>query len=303
MARYLERAENQARLIAAQQHLSLMPEYGGSPDIPWLDALAVTGQVGDFVTRMGPVTPVTAASYVILDRENPQSLVNCFKNARDNARTMRHLLTDALWDAINLSWLEAQALDLESVERRGIDDLTLWAISRCQLIRGAALDLLRDELPEILAMAGFAERVDHQARLMTVTLRGPMSDPESEVLPGSPLHRRWEALLASSTLDEAYRRAHTAALDPEKALHLILLHPTSPRSLASGIARVRSAANSVFGSRLSKSFSHALDHVEAHIEDARDSALLTSDLTPYLLELSKRTDVVVACIHAELEEP
>ncbi len=77
MARYLERAESLSRLTAVAQHLSLLPEYAGAAEAPWLDALAVLGMVPSFAARHGAVNPDNVLDFLLLDRENPSSLVSC----------------------------------------------------------------------------------------------------------------------------------------------------------------------------------------------------------------------------------
>ncbi len=293
MARYQERAESLARLTAVTQHLSLLPEYAGAAEAPWIDALAVLGGVAAFTTRHGEVTPAAVLDHLLLDRDNPSSLYSCFRGARDNARTARHLLSEAYWDALNFTWLTAQALDQDELAMRGVDDVAQWAMQRCYLVRGAAEDLLRDEVPHALMVGQAMERGDHVARLLAVFLRGELADPEIAVVPGTPTYRRWEALLAATALDESYRRAYSAAIDPEKALRLILTHPTSPRSLVVNMRRLSDGLDGLFGlARLPQSTRDALDRVTEHLADANDGALLTGHLGTYLMTLTQLTDAV-----------
>ncbi len=308
LARYLERAESLARMVGVAQHLSLLPEYGGVPEAPWLDALAVAGLVGEFSAQHGAITHHAAVDFLILEKTNPSSLVSCLRTARDNARTARHLLTEAYWDALNLTWLEAQSLDQDQLALRGVDDVAHWAMQRCYQVRGTAEDLLRDELPHALAVGQAIERIDHVARLLVVFLRGQLADPGIAVVPGTPIYRRWEALLAATALDESYRRAHSAAIDPEKALRLILTHGTSPRSLTVNIRRLRTALGGLFGTadahpHLPEATLAAISAVDEHLADAADGALLTEHLGTYLATLIHLSDAVSVRVLADLADP
>ena len=304
MARYQERAESLSRLVAVTQHLSLLPEYAGAAEAPWLDALAVLGGVAGFTEKRGTITHDAAIDYLLLDRDNPSSLYNCIRSARENARTARHLLTEAYWDAMNFTWLTAQALDQDELTARGVDDVAQWAMQRCYLMRGTADDLLRDDVPYALTIGQALERGDHVARLLSVFLRGDLANPEIAVVPGTPIYRRWEALLAASALDESYRRAHTATIDSEKALRLILTHPTSPRSLAVSIRRVAQGLDGLFGlSRVPQATRDAIAKLEEHLEDASDGALLTGHLGTYLKTLTQLTEVVGMCVLSDLQSP
>lgn len=304
MARYLERAESLSRLVAVSQHLSLLPEYAGATEAPWLDALAVLGGVQGYTAKHGTVTPEAALDYLLLDREHISSLVSCIRLARDNARTARHLLTEAYWDAINFAYLTSQALDHDQLATRGVDDIAHWAMQACYLVRGTAEDLLRDEVPHTLILGQSMERADHVARLLSVFLRGQLADPEVSVVPGTPVYRRWEALLAGTALDESYRRAHSASIDPEKALRLILTHPTSPRSLAVNTRRISQSLEGVFGPRgMPAATREALANLQEHLEDAADGALLTGHLGTYLSTLAQLTDVVGSRVLTDLSTP
>ncbi len=198
-----------------------------------------------------------------------------------------------MWDAINTTWLSAQALDPEQLATRGVDDVAAWAMQSCYLVRGAAEDLLRDEVPHALWLGQAMERADHVARLLSVFLRGQLADPEVAVVPGTPVYRRWEALLCATALDEPYRRAHSAAIDPEKALRLILTHPTSPRSIAFNGRRIHAAIEGLFGpARMAPETRTALAQLAEHLEDAADGALLTGHLGTYLASLTTLTDAI-----------
>ncbi len=301
LARYQERAEALARLTAVTQHLSLLPEYAGNVETPWLDALAVLGGVAAFTELRGEVTPAAAVDYLLIDRENPSSLFCCLRAARENARTARHLLTEAYWDAMNFTWLSAQALDADELAVRGVDDVAQWAMERCYLMRGTSDDLLRDDVPHALAIGQALERGDHVARLLAVFLRGELADPDIAVVPGTPIYRRWEALLAASALDESYRRAHTATIDPEKALRLILTHPTSPRSMTVSLRRVIQGLDGLFGlQRVPPATRELISKLEEHLADANDGALLTGHLGTYLTTLTQMTAEVSAAVLNDL---
>ncbi len=304
LARYLERTESLARMVGVAQHLSLLPEYGGATEAPWLDALAVAGQVSEFTAKHGAVTHVAAFDFLILEKSNPSSLVNCVRAARENGRTARHLLTEAYWDALNITWLEAQALDQDQLALRGVDEMAQWAMQRCYQVRGSAEDLLRDELPHALTIGQTIERIDHVGRLLVVFLRGQLADPDIAVVPGTPVYRRWEALLAATALDESYRRAHSAAIDPEKALRLILTHPTSPRSLVVNLRRLSNSISGLFGpTTMPDATRAAITAMEEHLADAADGALLTGHLGTYLSSLTKLSDAVGVRVLADLQTP
>lgn len=288
LGRYLERTENMARLVLVANGMTLTPEYRERVAGPWLDALAVMGGVGAFAQGHA-LGADDVATWLITDRSHGGSLVSCLRSARDNARTARHLLTEEYWEAINSAWLEAQAFGTDTVTERGAEDLCAWAIARCQQVRGAGEDLLKDAVPHLLRIGQTCERGDHVARLLSVFVRGDMATEVGRPDPGSALQRRWEALLASAGLLETYRRAHTANIDPERALHLILAHPGSPRALDDNAQRLGRSLEAVLGV-LPSPVRGALGTLQEHLDEAPDHGWSDGRLTPYLLRLAALTD-------------
>jgi uncharacterized alpha-E superfamily protein len=301
MARYLERAESLTRLVIVTQHLSLLPDYAGASEAPWIDTLAVIGGVAPFAAKHGAVTPDTVLDYLLLDRDHSSSLLSSISSARDNARSARSVLTEHLWESINSLWLASQAIDRDHLAQRGIDEVGATVIAGCCQIRGAADELLRDEVPHALSLGQAVERADHLARLIGVFLRGELADPEIEVIPGTPAYRRWEALLSAASLDETYRRAHHAHLDPELALRLMLTHPSSPRSLLVTTQRIRNALAGLLGpTRIPATTGDALLHLEEHLLDAQDGGMLTAHLGTYLSTLTRLADAVGVQVNRDL---
>ncbi len=299
LGRYLERTENMARLVLVANGMTLTPEYREVVAGPWLDALAVTGGLGDFA-KTHALGADDVSAWLIVDRTHLGSLGSCLRAARDNARTARHLLTDEYWEAINGAWLEAQAFGADTLAERGTEELCSWAIARCQQVHGAAADLLRDSVPRLIDLGRAVERGDHLARLLAVFIRGDMAVETVIPDPGSAPHRRWEALLASAGLLETYRRAHTAAMDPHKALHLILAHPGSPRALETNIREIPDDLMAVLGD-IPASVRAAIDALIAHLGQEPTEALAEGDLPAYLTQLGVLTDACGAAVSAALD--
>jgi uncharacterized alpha-E superfamily protein len=253
MARYLERAENNARLLRMAEGHSLSPEGIADAVGLYTTALEVGGTLDAYEERIGAVRREDVIRFMVLDRDNYSGIVSCFRLARENGRTCRHLITDFYWDALNETWLEAQALDEEALELAGVEGVVRWAIKRARLVRGAAEDLLRDTLPHVLALGEAVERADFTARILAEMLppllaRGTGSPPI-----GSPLCRRWRSLLAGLGLTETWRREYGGRVVPLDVLALVLMHPTSPHSLLVNTQRMSSAIDGFAGPDDSKS--------------------------------------------------
>lgn len=289
LARYLERAENNARLLRMAEHHSIDPECVGNPIGLWSTALEVGGTLDTYEERVGPIDRDAVVRFMTLDRENHSGIVSCFRVARDNARTAKHLLTDFYWDAINATWIEAQALDEARIEELGVEGVVAWSIERCRLVRGAAEDLLRDTVPHVLALGEAVERADFTARIlaeMMPTLLPHGTDPAPV---GSPLARRWKLLLMGLGLTDTFRREPGAVLEPVRVLELVLLHETSPHSLLVNTKRMHAAIEGFSGKTDSDSCKTA-QKLEALVRGVDVGALARSDVRPFIAALTTTTN-------------
>src|SRR5690606_39351041 len=109
LARYVERAENTARLLEMGYRLSLLPVSAQEPRREWGSVLDASRTRGGFEAVHGDdVRQQTVADYLLFDRNNPSSVASCLDRARANARAMRIALTTELGVAISDGWLAWQ---------------------------------------------------------------------------------------------------------------------------------------------------------------------------------------------------
>lgn len=290
LARYLERAENTARLAAAAQQLSLAIAPGeGEP--PWSLALRVCLPAVDPATVEAPAA---AAALLLVDRSQPSSVVGSLQWVRENARAARHLLTGDLWEAINQAYIESRGWDADGIGGRGLDDFLGWTRRQCQWIRGAALDVPQRSLRELLAWGQAVERIDCQTRLLAASL--PTLVGVSEPAPGSLAHRRWQALLAASASGEAYRRRAGGRLRADQALALLVADEESPRSLAACAARAHDSLRGFTGAAAGEAMA-ASGRVLAAVAAIVPAALLadTSPLADLLAANNAAAEAVETC--------
>jgi uncharacterized alpha-E superfamily protein len=289
LARYLERAENNARMLRMAERHSIDPECVGNPIGLWSTALEVGGTLDSYLTRVGPIERDDVVRFMVLDRENTSGIVACFKLARDNARTAKHLLTDFYWDAISGTWHEAEALDEARIDELGVEGIVSWSIERCRLVRGASEDLLRDTLPHVLALGEAVERADFTARIlaeMLPTLLGHGIEPAPI---GSVIANRWKSLLLGLGLMETWRREPDSRLEPLRVLELVLLHETSPHSLLVNTQRMHAAIEGFSGHADSASCKTARE-LEALVRAVDIAKLAQNDVRPFIATLTTTTN-------------
>jgi uncharacterized alpha-E superfamily protein len=238
MARYLERAANLVRLVSASQNYALLPE-AIDQHLPWQMTVAIALDQPE-----SPADADAAVKFLVLDRDHPSSLFNCIRQARDNARTARHLLPDAYWEAVNTTWMEMREIDSDALEQRGLAEILDWAAARLAWIRGCTEDILRGEVPHVMDAGTALERVDYLARLVARCL--PDLGPDT-AKPGSVDHHRWKLLMSAGGTLEAYRRVVDQTGDVRASLDMLIFSPDVPRSLVHQLDRMAYAVRGFCG--------------------------------------------------------
>jgi len=106
MSRYVERAENVARFIAVNLQLMLdsrVTQLGEQ----WEPLVSTTGDHDEFEKRFGEATQANVIRFLTFDTENPNSILSCLRAARENARTVREIISSEMWLQLNKFYLMA----------------------------------------------------------------------------------------------------------------------------------------------------------------------------------------------------
>src|SRR5258706_9087329 len=111
LSRYIERADNTARIIDAASRLAAMPiSYAGTSN-EWESALAAAGALETFYAHHKEAGRDEVINFLAFSHQNPSSIKACLETARNNARAVRTALTAEMWEAINAGWLELKRYD------------------------------------------------------------------------------------------------------------------------------------------------------------------------------------------------
>ena len=167
MSRYLERAENIARLIDAGFRMSLIRQANAEDD--WGGVLESAGVREVYGEKSDRVIGADAINFLLRDKTNPSSVLNCMENGRNNARMVRTALTRETWESINESWLQLNQLLSKKVAHANLPDVIDVIKRRIALMRGMFSGTqLRDELYNFAMLGSFVERADNTARIIDV---------------------------------------------------------------------------------------------------------------------------------------
>lgn len=229
VSRYIERAENMARLVDTGLRLSLTEISTASDE--WGSVLSSAGVRGAFEANHSDYSTPAVADFLLRDLSNPSSVLSSMETARMNARMVRTALTREVWEAINEAWMTFRRLLTTPVDERDLPAV-LDAIKReTALIRGTFQGtMLRNEIFEFAQLGTLIERADNTARILDVKyfVLLPSAAWVGSVLDTS----QWQTILRSVAAHRSYRWTYEGEYSPANVADHLILNRRMPRSLA-----------------------------------------------------------------------
>jgi uncharacterized alpha-E superfamily protein len=231
LSRYVERAENMARLLEMGYRMALMPAAGDGNRSEWSSVLSAAGCAQGFDHENRTFDQATITDYLIFDRDNPSSILNCFECARANARAMRTAITKEMWEALNGALMELRRTAMRNLARNDLPEFLDWVKSQGALFRGATdSTILRNDGYDFIRLGTFIERADNTARLLDVKYYVLL--PETSMVGGGVDNYQWTTVLRAASSMRAFHWVYRDDYSPWRIAHFLILNPFSPRSLA-----------------------------------------------------------------------
>lgn len=237
MYRYLERAENTARLLAAGHRMSLTRGSDAASE-EWRSVLTTLGLRQGYEAIHEAYSGAQVCDFVLRGRGNPESVLAMFERARFNARHCRSAITLEVWEAVNEGWMTLRDLLARPVREASLG-AALAAIRReSTLARGATHgSMMRNETYSFARAGTFLERADNTARILDVKyyLLLPSLAYVGTVLDTA----QWDNVLRSLSGERAYRWLNAGRMDARSIAEFVILDDRFPRSLAFCYAAMR----------------------------------------------------------------
>ena len=292
MARYMERAENTARMLDVNYQTSLLPQSAATAEEGWRGLLSISELTWGFSQKYSQVSPQTVMDFMVRDQTNSSSIVSCLHAARENARAVRGALTTEVWETQNQTWLEFNRMLGEGAFERDPGAFFEWVKFRSHLSRGVTVGtMLQDEALHFLRVGTFLERADNTARLL---------DVKFQALSGSDFFGReaikdnqevdfyhWSAILRSVSGFEIYRKVYRNVIHPEKVAELLILRPDMPRSLAACMNETVANLQLVANEQSSETLRRA-GRLKSDLRYGRIDEILATGLHAYLTQFLDR---------------
>ncbi|WP_018411303.1 alpha-E domain-containing protein [Methyloversatilis thermotolerans] len=288
MARYIERAENVARMLDVNYRMSMVPQADGGVDAGWGATLSINGLEEAFRAKRAEATMDAVLDFMVFDTTNPSSIMNCLRAARENAHAVRGTITSEMWETTNDTWLKMREYPRWKLAGSEIGEFFEWVKFRSHLSRGVTVGtMVRDEALHFLRLGTFLERADATARFIDVKyhmLVDAAAPPDA-----AADYYQWSALLRSVSAFEVYRKVYRDLITPVKVTELLILNDRMPRSLRRSMVEVYENLLAVSNYR-SRETERRAGELQASLKFGRIEDVFARGLHEYLTQFIVRVN-------------
>jgi uncharacterized alpha-E superfamily protein len=234
--RYLERTESTARVLFVTRNLALDTELAAWQC--WHPVVIVSGEETEFIKRFGPEAAGDAEQvqrYLTWDEENRDCIRRSARTARENARSIREVVSLEAWEAINelYLWLESGAAKAEYDQRRyGFYRHIRHMTQLCQGVLTATM--LHDTPLDFISLGMLLERVGQTARILDVHHHVITSLEDRNRIVETAL---WLSLLRACSGFEPFMKRHQGQVSANAVAAFLILEPRFPRSVRYGVQK------------------------------------------------------------------
>jgi uncharacterized alpha-E superfamily protein len=294
MSRYIERAENVARLLDVNLQL-LLDFHGASDAVPedhWESILASSGDELLFEAHYDEVDSRAVTEFMAFDPRNPGSILSCVFSARENARMVRDQISGEMWQAINELYLFLKGRNVDDVRASGPSEFFQHIKFSSHLFQGLTdATYSRNEGWEFIQFGKFLERADKTTRILDVKYHILL--PSAVDVGGAVDTAQWQAVLRSASALEAYRRFYVREILPWKVAEFLIFSDSFPRSLHYCMAQIDDFLRRILGeteARAQSATARASRRLLADLQSLSITDVLQDGLHEFLLEVQKSLD-------------
>ena len=291
MNRYVERAENVSRFVDVNLHLML--DMPSGTDEQWDPLLYSTGDHVLFHERFGEATRDSVVKFLTFDTDNPNSIFSCVSAARENARSVREIITAEMWEQINTFYLVVRAA-ANAGEIPGEPHEFFTSIKMTSHLYEGITDatMSHGEGWHFGRLGRLLERANMTSRLLDVTYFNLL--PDINDVGGHIDDIRWSAVLNSASAFEMYRQRY-GPITPDRVAEFLVLNREFPRSMNSCIINadesLHSISNSPTGTPNNKAEQY-LYSLLTHLDSTDIAEIIAGGLHEFLAEFQDHLNSV-----------
>ncbi len=296
MSRYVERAENVARFIDV--NLQLMLDSPSGDDQQWQPLVNTTGDEVDFGKRYPAANQQNVVHFLTFDLDNPNSILSCLRAARENARSVREIISSEMWLQLNKAYLMLSAIVASKRDLDSHEDVFERIKDASHLFNGITdATMTHSEGWHFCRLARMLERADKTSRILDVKYYILLRSVRDV---GTPLDDiQWAAVLRSASAFEMYRKLY-GRISPRGVVEFLLLDREFPRAIQFCLATARDSLHAISGTPLG-SFRHPpekiLGQLCSDLTYASVDDIITWGIHEYLDQLQTTMNQAGAGIH------
>ncbi|MDJ0806658.1 MAG: alpha-E domain-containing protein [Gammaproteobacteria bacterium] len=227
IGRYLERAENTARLINVNSNLMLDLPKGIA--LGWEPMIRILGCEQAFAEKHDETTERRVVNFLISDEGYPGSILSTLGLARENARTIRDILPREAWEELNAFHQEVVETKQNSYARQGRHNYLIRIIRGMQQLTGLLAGTMNhDTAYHFLNMGRKLERADMTTRIINVKSENPIAEDATDLAPYQDT--LWMSMLESLGAYQMYRQSMQVRINRIDVLTFLFRRTEFPRS-------------------------------------------------------------------------
>ena len=282
MARYIERAENTARLINVTSNLVL--DLPKKFSFEWKTLVDITGSSAVFNERYAAADDRSLVKFLVGDVHNPGSVIRSLDSARENARTIRDIIPREAWEQINHLCMRCKGNLQLGLSRQGRYDYLRWTILGTQTITGMLAGTMNhDSGYDYLRMGRNLERADMTTRIIDVRSASLLAEQPADLAPFENI--QWMSVLKSLTGYQMYRRAMQVGVRRPDVLKFLFQDKRFPRSFYHTVCEVESCLQDL---PRNDAPLRLIAQLQRMVSESKPERLSQSELHHYIDELQAR---------------
>lgn len=297
MCRYIERADNVARLITVNLNFILDQPTGQAEQ--WEPLVNITADDAWFQKKYGLADRNNVLNFLVCDRDYSNSIIACLRNARENARSVREVISMEMWECLNRFYLEVNQAVAQGPEALFSSQDFLATMRYYGTLLAGCLDItMSREEPWYFGRLGqLIERADKTSRSLDVKYFHLLPSVQDV---GTPLdENQWASLLRSASAFQMYRQKY-GRISPEKVIEFLILDRNFPRAMLHCISRAEEYLHAISGSppgSFSNTAEQRIGQMRAELAYASTADIVRSGLHEFLDQFQIKLNRVGDAIH------
>ena len=293
--RYIERAENVARFIDVNLHLMLDLPAGTTEQ--WAPLVDITDDGVLFQECYGATTRQNVIAFLTSDTQNPNSIYACLRLARDNARSIREVISSEMWEQVNTFYLMVRdAVAQERIMAEPHAFFTEVKMASHLFVGITDATMSRNEAWHFGRLGRLLERADKTSRILDVKYFLLLPDVSDVGTPVDDL--QWSAVLKSASAFEMYRKRF-GLIRPDRVADFLMLDREFPRAMHYCLANAEDSLHAITGSSRGTFQNTAEQHLgrlRSELDYAQTEEIIADGLHEFLDAFQAKLNEVGAAI-------